>query len=112
MDTVSSVQEWEGRVVEITDKGFTAWLVDLTAKHSHESEEATISFAEISQRDAAVITEGSIFRWMIGYVSSDNGSRKRVSRIAFRDPHIMTESDLRYGKMWAEKTAHAFNAAL
>ena len=107
--TLHPLQEWEGYVVEIGDEDFTARLVDLTANHSYESEEATIPFAEISERDAAGMTAGSIFRWVIGYERSAEGTRKRVSQIVFRDLPRMTESDLVTGKAWAEKIAAALN---
>ena len=86
-----------------------ARLVDLTVGLSHESEEVAIPLAEISERDADNMAVGSIFRWVIGYERTPEGTRKRVSQIVFRDLPRMTESDLRAGREWARKVAPALN---
>ena len=105
--TLHALQEWEGRVVSIGDDAFVARLVDLTAGMAHESEEAAIPLQELSDRDAASIAIGGIFRWVIGYERSPEGARKRVSQIVFRDLPRMTEGDLHAGREWARKTAAA-----
>ncbi len=109
MATFRALQEWEGYVVEIEDDAFVARLVDLTAGMSQESEEATIPLDEISDRDAANMEIGSIFRWVIGYERSPEGTRKRVSQIVFRDLPRMTDGDLHAGREWARKMVSAFN---
>ena len=109
MSTLHALQEWEGHVVEIRAEEFVARLVDVTAEQSHESEEATIPVAEISETDAAKMTVGSIFRWVIGFERSVEGTHKRVSQIVFRDLPRMTKYDIRHGKEWASKVASAFN---
>lgn len=109
MSTPHALQEWEGHVVEIGDGEFVARLLDVTAEQSHESEEATIPVAEISETDAAKMTVGSIFRWVIGYERSVEGTHKRVSQIVFRDLPRMTEGDIRHGDEWAGKVASALN---
>ena len=109
MVTFRALQEWEGHVVSIENGAFVARLVDLTAGMSHESEEATIPLDEISDRDAADMGVGSVFRWVIGYERSPEGTRKRVSQIVFRDLPRMTEGDLRAGREWAVKIAPALN---
>ena len=106
------LQEWEGRVVEIGDENFTAMLVDLTAGHSHESAEAVIPFAEVSECHAADIAVGRIFRWVVGCERSADGAGKPVLRVVFRDPIEMTESDIIAGRVWAEKIASAFNTEI
>ena len=109
MATLHALQEWEGYVVEIGSDEFVARLVDLTAGHSHESAEATIPLTEVSERDTARMAVGSLFRWVIGYErsleGSPEGARKRVSRIVFRDPPKMTERDFSDGKAWASRIA-------
>ena len=107
--TLHALQEWEGYVVAIEADEFLARLVDLTAGASHESEEATIPLVEISERDAHSMTIGSIFRWVIGYERSPEGTRKRVSQIVFRDLPRMTEADHREGMEWAHKIAPLLN---
>ena len=109
MATFRALQEWEGHVASIEDDAFVARLVDLTAGTLHESEEATIPLDEISDRDAANMEVGSIFRWVIGYERSPEGTRKRVSQIVFRDLPRMTKGDLRAGRLWAGKIAPTLN---
>ncbi len=109
MATLHALQEWEGHVVEIRSDEFVARLVDLTAGLLHESEEAIIPLAEISERDVARMVVGSIFRWVIGYERSHEGTRRRVSQIVFRDLPRMTEADLREGEEWACKVSRSFN---
>ncbi len=99
--TLHALQEWEGYVVEIEEEEFVARLVELTAGREHETEEAVIPMEEISERDAARSVVGSFFRWVIGYERSADGTRKRVSRLAFRDLPRITKSDLRTGREWA-----------
>ena len=107
--TLHALQEWEGHVVEISSDEFVARLVDLTADLLHESEEAIIPLDEISECDAADMVVGSIFRWVIGYERSHEGTRRRVSQIVFRDLPRMTEADLREGGEWARKVLRSFN---
>lgn len=104
-DTFLALQEWEGRVVCIEQGAFVAHLKDLSAEKSHESEEATIPIDELSDRDAADLTVGGIFRWVIGYERSPEGTRKRVSQIIFRDFPRMTEGDFQSGGEWANRIA-------
>lgn len=105
--TFHALQEWEGHVVDIGEDEFTARLVDLTAGLTYESLEAIIPMAEISGRDASRMVVGSIFRWVIGYERSPEGTRKRVSQIVFRDLPRVTSTDLRRGEEWADKIAPA-----
>ena len=103
-------QEWEGYVVDIQGGEFVARLVDLTAGHSHQSQEAVIPIAELSDRDASRLAVGEIFRWVIGYRVSPEGTRKRVSQIVFRDLPRVTAEDLRTGQDWANAVAPALNS--
>ncbi len=107
--TLHALQEWEGHVVDIGEDGFVARLVDLTAGRIHESHEATVPMAEISEHDASRMVVGSIFRWVIGYERSPAGTRKRISQIVFRDLPRITEADMRQGEEWAHKVAPALN---
>ena len=103
--TIHALQEWEGYVVEIGESDFLARLVDLTAGLTHETDEAIISMAEISESDASRLVVGGIFRWVIGYEHSPAGTRKRVSQIVFRDLPRVTDTDLRQGEAWARRAA-------
>ena len=104
-----ALQEWEGYVADVGETEFVARLVDLTARGSHEEEEAVIPRAELSDGDNARMRVGSIFRWVIGYERSPAGTKKRVSQIVFRDLPALTKSDLRDGESWARKMARSLN---
>ena len=106
--TLHPIQEWEGYVVEIGEMEFSARLMDLTAGHSYETEEAVIPLDEISDDDHAKIREGSIFRWVIGHERFKTGTKRRVSQIVFRDLPAMTESDFSSGSEWASRIARSF----
>jgi len=106
--TFHALQEWEGYVVACNEAEFIGQLQDLTANASHEEEEATIPFAELSDDDIAKVKVGAIFRWVIGYRRSPEGTKQRVSDIVFRDLPVVTESDERAGKAWARKMLRAF----
>ncbi len=107
--TLHALQEWEGYVVEIGEDEFVANLVDLTAGMSYATDEATIPMEEISEHDAEKMSEGDIFRWVIGYERSASGTKQRVSRIVFRDLPRMTAADFEEGRKWAEKIARSLN---
>lgn len=107
---IEPVQEWEGYVVAMDDKVFMAYLVDLTAGATYAGEEATIPLGEVSDEDAARMCIGSIFRWVIGYERSPDGTRNRVSQIVFRDTLRMTKAeDFEEGKAWARKIVQSFD---
>ncbi len=101
--TFNALQEWEGYVLEIGDKKFTARLLDLTADASLEGEEAEIPLAEVSESDRERLYMGSIFRWSIGYECSSSGTKRRVSHIVFRDMPVLSKQDMVAGEKWAEE---------
>lgn len=107
--TLHALQEWEGYVVEIGEDEFVARLVDLTAGMSYETDEATIPMEEISEHDAEKMSEGDIFRWVIGYERSASGTKRRVSQIVFRDLPRMTAADFEESRKWAERVARSLN---
>ena len=107
--TLHPLQEWEGYVVDIDDNTFVARLIDVSAGQTHESEEATIPLEELSDYDAANLTIGGIFRWVIGYERSPEGTQKRVSQVVFRDLPRMSEGDFRRGREWAKKMVPVLN---
>ena len=100
-----ALQQWEGYVVDIEDDEFVARLVDLTSGASYEEEEAVIPRAELSDGDDTKMCVGSIFRWVIGYERSSEGTKSRKSQIVFRDLPAVTPRDLREGETWAHKMA-------
>ena len=106
--TFHALQEWEGHVVAMNGKEFTARLVDLTGGGTYEEEEAQIPFEEVSEADVAKMQVGSIFRWAIGYKRSAMRQKERVSLIVFRDLPAMSRNDQRAGEAWAKKVLAAF----
>ncbi len=107
--TFHTLQEWEGYVVNIRDEEFVARLVDLTAGHTHESKEAVIPLANVSDYDASRMVVGSIFRWVIGYERSVEGTKRCVSQIVFRYLPKITEDDLQKGQEWMRSVVSVFN---
>ena len=105
--TLHALQEWEGYVEEVGEIDFVARLIDLTDESRYE-EEAVIPLVELSDDDAAKLSAGSIFRWVIGYERNPVGTKKRVSYIIFRDLPVITRSDLKEGKEWAKKVNQLF----
>ena len=104
-----ALQEWEGYVLRVDQNEFCASLVDLTGGATYESDEAVIPIEEISERDAKRIVVGSIFRWVIGYERSPEGTRKRVSQFVFRNLPRISERDYENGKKWARKVLQSIN---
>ena len=107
--TLHALQEWEGYVVEIGEDEFVARLVDLTAGMSYETDEATIPMEEISEHDAEKMSEGDIFRWVIGYERTASGTKRRVSHIVFRDLPRMTAADFEEGRKWAARVERSLS---
>ena len=105
-----ALQEWEGYVVHIGERDFTALLTDLTAGASSGDEEATIPLAEIAEDDAGRMRLGSVFRLVIGYERSPSGTKKRVSQIVFRDLPAVTHADRREGRKWAREALRLFGS--
>lgn len=94
-------QEWEGYVIEIGSRDFTARLIDMTAGDSFDQYCAIIPLSLISESDQKFLQIGKIFRWIIGHECSRNGDRRRVSRIHFLDIKL-TQEDLERGEKWAD----------
>lgn len=107
--SLHAMQEWEGYVLDVGETDFIARLVDLTAGATHEQEEAVIPRAELSEGEDAKMRPGSVFRWVIGYRCSPEGTKERVSRIVFRDLPAITPRDLREGEDWAQEMARSLN---
>lgn len=97
----SSLQKWEGTVVDIEDDYFSARLVDLTNKGPDESAEFSVD--EVSPDDLELLERGAIFYWNIGYHNSRSGQRTRSSIIRFRRLPAWIEKDLEKAEKEAEK---------
>jgi len=88
------LQQWEGRVQDISGDEFSAALVDLTNK-SRPEEEVVIPTEEISPEDMKLLAPGAVFYWMIGYSMSNTGQKTRASNIRFRRLPVWSRSDLK-----------------
>jgi len=80
----TALQEWDGYVVSIGSETFIARLTDVTSKGGVDSEEVEIPLHDLSDSAAARLSEGSLFRWSIGYERTMGGQKTRVSRIIMR----------------------------
>lgn len=89
------LQEWEGHVVSLSNEGFTARLVDITAEQQLATEEADFAIEEVSDSDLDLLREGALFRWAIGYETAPSGSKKRVSQLVFRRLPKWTEREIK-----------------
>ena len=80
--TFRLLQQWEGTVTEVADGEFSAELRDLTDPANYR-EEATFDLDEVSPDDQSLLALGAVFRWSIGYKTSNAGQRERVSQLRF-----------------------------
>lgn len=77
----SLLQQWEGIVRDVGSNDFIAELRDLSDP-AQPLEEATFNFDEVSDDDRALILNGAVFLWSIGY-RTRHGQKERVSLIRF-----------------------------
>lgn len=91
--TFVALQEWEGVVTDISPSTFTAILIDQTKQGTDE--EAVFPIEEIARDDLSLFAEGAIFRWTIGFLKLQGGSKIRASQLVFRRLPQWTTSDMR-----------------
>ena len=113
-ESMTALQEWEGRVVAVREEDIVALLVDVTAAETSsesewgiEDEEAVIPLSEIDEYDLKHLREGSVFRWVIGYGYTRSGRRRRISDIVFRDLPAITVHDRALGEAWAKRMSQS-----
>lgn len=97
----TSLQKWEGIVLEIYKETFLGRLVDQTS--SGLDEEAEFSLAEVSEDDRELLAPGAVFYWNIGYNDSPSGQRTRVSVIRFRRLPAWSEREIEDAERKAEQ---------
>jgi hypothetical protein len=105
----TALQEWDGYVVSIGPDSFLARLTDITSNGRADSEEVEISLDELSDSSAAKLSEGSLFRWSIGYERTMGGQKTRVSRIILRLLPRWQASDLERAKAEASEIVEKIN---
>lgn len=76
------LQQWSGTVTVLRQTDFEADLVDMTDR-DQPLEEAVFDVEEVSPGDRELLTTGAVFRWSIGYRTSLDGQRERVSHLRF-----------------------------
>jgi hypothetical protein len=97
-DRFRLLQKFEGTVLEITDTGFWARIVNKTDPHAVE-EEAEFPFEEVPEQDRPLISEGAVFYWSIGAEQKAFGQVIRSSVIRFRRLPRITNQDLQDAKL-------------
>lgn len=103
--TFSSLQSWEGYVIDINHEYFTARITDLSGEHPDE--EIEILLEDISDDDKKLVVCGAIFYWHVGY-ETENGTKKRSSIIRFRRMPRWTKSDFLKAKEFKTKLDQLF----
>jgi hypothetical protein len=97
----TSLQKWEGVVLEVWEDAFLARLVDLT--RPGPDEEAEFPLDEISEEDRPLVRPGAIFYWNIGYHDSSSGQRTRASIIRFRRLPAWRREEIEAARLEAER---------
>lgn len=83
-DSMAAMQEWECVVTEIADGVVYAELIDVTAGHRYVEETAEIPLSEFDPDERTQLRRGSVFRWAIGYVRTEAGTRFGASVLRLR----------------------------
>ncbi len=102
----TSLQKWEGVVVNVHDNSFEARLIDLTANTPEEI--AEIPLEEVSEDDFSLIEEGAVFYWNIGYRKMISGQRERVTFIRFRRLPLWQKGEIDAARQKADKLQELF----
>jgi hypothetical protein len=101
----TSLQAWEGIVMEVMADAFLARLIDVT--DTGTDEEAIFPIDEISEDDKPLVKPGAIFYWDIGYHTSYSGQRTRIPLIRFRRLPAWTQREIDAAKQEAERIGKA-----
>lgn len=88
-----TLQEWEGRVVQVEGRLVIARLVDITAGETDEAEEVELPLDDVTEADQALLRPGAIFRWILGY-SYASGRKERFARVIVRRLPVWTEREM------------------
>lgn len=101
-----ALQEWEGYVIEIHEKQFTADLIGKSTGDMSETEKAEFLISDVADDDLDLLKLGAIFRWSIGYLR-DRRTKFRVSQIVFRRLPQWRKEDLAEAREQAKLIANA-----
>ncbi|MDP2815251.1 MAG: methyl-accepting chemotaxis protein, partial [Rectinemataceae bacterium] len=100
------LQQWEGRVIQVSANDFTAIVADKT-NTSNDDEEIVFDIEDVLDEDRELITPGAVFYWSIGYDDS-SGSRRRVSQILFRRLPGLSNREIKEAEKKALEFANVF----
>jgi hypothetical protein len=92
--SLQPLQEWEGYVTEVRAETFAGRLTDLTAGRKVEEESGEFPISDVADDDRELLVAGAVFRWVIGYLRTRSGTKRRVSQITFRRLPAWTARDL------------------
>ena len=105
----SPFQEWEGYVDTVDDKEFTVRVVDVKAKDTVPTDIATFSIDDLSEDERALLREGAIVRWVLGFERLSSGQRRRVSELYFRRMPAFSQADFARAKAKALELIESIN---
>jgi hypothetical protein len=91
--TFSTLERWEGHVVEVTDDGFVAHLTK-GSRQLGPDEQAEFDREEVSPDDLELLRPGAVFYWTTGYETAAHGQRQIVSRLRFQRLPPPTDEEL------------------
>lgn len=100
----TTLQRWEGTVIQVEKESFTARLYDKSATHADE--EGDFSLEEVSPADRDLVMPGAVFYWSVGYLDHRNGQRTRESLIRFRRLPAWNKRELDEARDRAKKILH------
>ena len=103
---VTTLQRWEGNVVEVNDQSFIARLADRTG--ARVDEEGEFSLEEVSPADRNLVIPGAVFYWSIGYLDQRSGQRTRESVLRFRRLPAWNRRELDEARQRARKISARF----
>jgi len=88
-----TLQEWEGRVLQLEGRIVIARLVDITAGDTEEKEEVELPLDDVTEADQGLLQPGALFRWILGY-SYASGRKERFARVIVRRLPVWTEREM------------------
>ncbi len=101
-------QKWNGVVVDYDDQEMTARLEDLTDPKNPD-EIVVLSIEEIDKGDQALIQNGAVFLWHIGYRQGSRYPRERFSKISFRRLPKWTKEEIQDAEKLAKEYSDFFS---
>lgn len=104
---LTPLQQWEGKVVDVTRDEFTAIVHDLTSP-TNPPEEVVLTRGDVSDGDLPLLAPGAIFYWTIGRKRLSHGQIERTSVIKFRRSPVWSQGAVDAVKREAERLKDLF----